>query len=48
MRGREDEDMRGRDDLGEHAGLYMAHETDVPMRDAFPSGWRDCWMDALD
>ena len=36
------QNMRGRGDVGEHAGLYMAHETDVPMRDAFPSGWGDC------
>jgi hypothetical protein len=25
------QNMRGRGDLGEHAGLYMAHEMDVPM-----------------
>ncbi len=42
------QDMRGKGDLGELAGLYMAHETDVPMRDAFPSRWGDCWGDALD
>jgi len=34
------QEMRGKGDLGEHAGIYMAHETDVPlMMDAFPSGW---------
>jgi len=42
------QDMRGREDLGEHAGLYMAHETDVTIRDTFPSGWRVCWGNALD
>jgi hypothetical protein len=31
------QDMKGRRNVGEHAGLYMAHETDVPVRDAFPS-----------
>jgi len=31
------QDMRGRGDVAGHAGLYMAHETDVPMRDTFPS-----------
>jgi hypothetical protein len=30
------QDMRGMGDLGEHAGLYMSHETDIPMSDAFP------------
>jgi hypothetical protein len=26
----------------------MAHETDEPTRDAFPSGWGDIGGDALD
>jgi len=33
------QDMRGRGDMGEHAGQFMTHETDVPPRDAFPSRW---------
>ena len=37
------QDMRGKGDTGEHAGFFMAHETDVLMRDAFPLGWGDCW-----
>jgi hypothetical protein len=41
------QNMRGRGDMGEHAGLYMAHETDFPMRDAFPSRWGGYWGDAL-
>jgi hypothetical protein len=39
---------RGMGDMGEHAGLFMAHETDVPMGDAFPSRREDSWGDALD
>jgi len=35
--------MRGKRDRGEHTGLFMAHETDVPMRFAFPLGWGDYW-----
>jgi len=31
------QDMRGRGDMGEHLGLFGAHETDVLVRDAFPS-----------
>jgi hypothetical protein len=42
------QDMRGMGDRGEHTGLFMAHETDVPMKDAFPSRWEVCWGDALD
>jgi len=42
-------DMRNRRYAGEHAGLYMdVHETDVPLRDAFPICWGDyCCRDAL-
>ena len=25
----------------------VAHETDVPVRDAFPSRWGDCWGGVL-
>jgi hypothetical protein len=34
-------DMLGRSDVGEHVGLWTAHDTDVPSRDAFPVGWGD-------
>jgi hypothetical protein len=34
-------DMLGRSDAGEHVGLWTAHDTDVPSRDAFPVGWGD-------
>ena len=30
--------MLGRSDAGSHADLWMAHDTDVPSRDAFPIG----------
>jgi hypothetical protein len=40
--------MIDRADDGEFRGLYMAHETDEPTRDAFPSGWGDIGGDALD
>ena len=33
--------MIDRADEGEFRGMYMAHETDEPTRDAFPSGWGD-------
>ena len=41
-------DMMDRADGGEFEGVWMAHETDVPMRDAFPNGWGECGGDALD
>ena len=28
--------------------VWMAHETDVPLLDAFPNGWGDAGGDALD
>ena len=28
-------------DAGEFMGLWMAPETDEPLRDAFPNGWGD-------
>ena len=37
-----------RRDMGEHDGIFMAHETDVPLRDAVSSRWGDCWEDGLD
>ncbi len=40
--------MRAMGDVGEHAGLFMVHETDVPLRDAFTSRWGDFLGDALD
>ncbi len=39
--------MRGRADGGEFGGVWMAHETDVPIRHAFPIGWEDIREDAL-
>ena len=33
------EDMNARVDEGEFVGMYKAHETDEPTRDAFPNGW---------
>ena len=39
--------MIDRADEGELRGMYMAHETDEPTRDAFPSGWGDIGGDAL-
>ena len=32
-------EMRERGDMGGHGHLWMAHETDVPMRYAFLIGW---------
>jgi len=40
--------MRDMGDAREHATLWIAHETDIPSHDAFPSGWGVCWGDALD
>ena len=40
--------MIDRADEGEFVGMYMAHETDEPTWDAFPSGWGDIGGDALD
>ena len=37
-----------RADEEEFVGMYMAHETDGPTRDAFPQGWGDTVEDALD
>jgi hypothetical protein len=31
--------MVERVDMGDMAGMYMAHDTDVPMMDAFSYGW---------
>jgi hypothetical protein len=39
--------MIARADAGEFMGMWMAHETDEPLRDAFPSGWGDIGGDAL-
>jgi hypothetical protein len=32
-------EMHERADGGEFEGLWMSHETDEPLREAFPSGW---------
>ena len=42
------QDILGRADACEYVGLWTANETDVPPRDAFPTGWGDGWGDALD
>ncbi len=34
-------------DVGEFMGMWMAHETDEPLRDAFPDGLGDIGGDAL-
>jgi hypothetical protein len=41
-------EMQERANDGEFDGVWMAHETDVPLRDAFPNGWGDAGGDALD
>ena len=41
-------EMQERANEGEFDGVRMAHETDVPLRDAFPNGWGDVGGDALD
>ena len=41
-------EMQERADDGEFDGVCMAHETDVPLRDAFPNGRGDARGDALD
>ena len=40
--------MQERVDDGSFDGVWMAHEIDVPLRDAFPNGWGDARGDALD
>ena len=39
--------IQERADGGEFEGLWMSHETDEPLRDFFPIGWRECGEDAL-
>jgi hypothetical protein len=34
-------------DAGKFMGMWMSHETDEPLRDAFPNGWGDNGEDAL-
>jgi len=41
-------EMQERADDEEFDGVWMSHETDVPLRDAFPNGWEDAGGDALD
>ncbi len=41
-------EIQGMADGGEFAGVWMAHETDVPIMDAVPNGWGECGGDALD
>jgi len=42
------QEMRDRADVGEFEGMWLAHETDGPAKDAFPNGWGDIGGDALD
>jgi hypothetical protein len=39
--------MIARADAGEFMVMWMVHETDEPLRDAFPNGWGDMGGDAL-
>jgi hypothetical protein len=41
-------EMHERADDGSFDGVWMAHETDVPLWVAFPNGWGDAGGDALD
>ncbi len=41
-------EIQERADEGEFAKVWMAHEMDVLVRDAFPNGWGECGGDALD
>ena len=41
------QDMIAKADDGEFTGMWMAHETGEPLRDAFPTGWGDMGEDAL-
>ncbi len=41
-------ERQARADEGELAEIWMAHETVVLIRDAFPNGWGECGGDALD
>ncbi len=40
-------EMIARAYVGEFMEIWMAHETDEPLRDAFPNGWGDIGGDAL-
>jgi hypothetical protein len=42
------QEMGDRADHGEYLDLWMAHEIDVPLRDAFPCGRMGIGEDALD
>jgi hypothetical protein len=35
-------------DVEEYFGMWMAHETDYPLRDVFPSVWMGIGKDALE
>jgi hypothetical protein len=41
-------EMQERADDGEFDGVWMTHETDVPLRDVLPNGRGDAGEDALD
>ena len=42
------QEMGERADQGEYFNMWMAHETTVPLRDAFPGGRMTIWEDTLD
>jgi len=42
------QEMRDRADQGEYFDIWMAHETDIPLRNAFPGGKMGIGEDALD
>ena len=41
-------EMQERANEGHFEGVWMAHEIDVPLRDAFPNGWGGAGGDALE
>ena len=41
-------EMRDRADRGEYHDIWIAHETDIPLRNAFPGGRMGIGEDALD
>ncbi len=42
------QEMVGKANMGEYFNMWMAHETDVPLKDAFPAGWMGIGEDALE
>ena len=42
------QEMRDMADQGEYFDIWMAHETNIPLRNVFPGGRMDIGEDALD